>query len=424
MPAEITVSDLDEILALVQDYQETKENVTTGLKNGLVAKSKQKSIPPKTVIEKITPPERMKVFTGRAGFFPCKIPIKFSNNHCVYRLDFGDRFIFVKCKFFQQSIIQQMKDLDRKIRLGCEPTHMLYKVTAFVTGKKIKNCTATILFQPVNPEDMIDFEKNILLKHSTDPKCLNMTFEPYIPKWISEIDNPVEKKPSPLPAATAELIIEHSNNLYEKKLTEKVKSKKPKDIVNFEYSSRPFFTPEYISAVTAAFELQMTKSNDLVIQQFTYHKSVMDFALIKNNIVTEVEIKASIGDYWNDFQKLISNGRYLLNKHNMIKNGKYIANHFYFLCPNGVIKESEIPSHCGFIIADRINEEATDFKFTVVKSAPITHSGYAGESFYKTLSKNLLNLLKNARVTIKSLSELINATEKEKLHKNKPSDQR
>ena len=95
----------------------------------------------------------------------------------------------------------------------------------------------------------------------------------------------------------------------------------------------------------------------------------------KSNIIYEYEIKISKKDFLNDFKKLY--------KHNKLKGifpEKYNEewylnntgtagrpNYFYYVCPQDLIKESEIPIYSGLIYI-------SDNHMTVIKKAPKLHS--------------------------------------------------
>lgn len=415
MAIKFTDEELNEILSLIPEVEKKEIIQPTPLK---ISQEPKKSTP---VTHKNIPAgtESFKPPIGSPRTFPCKIPKGIPNTHCIYRLNFDEKYLFIKCKFFHQSILLNMKEIDRRMRLGCTPENILYKVIPFIIKNKVNICSVDILFQPDDVAELLPFEKKILEQAKTDPNCLNITFEPYEPKWISDLLSGVttSKLAKPvLSKPTAEIIITHSAEAYDKNKTDKKKKtlKKVKNIVEVP-KDRLRYSPEFMKDLYLEIERQMAPQNDLFLPQFSYKNSIMDFLLVKNNIVTEIEVKSAVADYWNDFQKLVMGGKHLANKHKLLTSGSFVSNYFYFLAPPGVILPDEIPDHCGFIIAEYTGDK---FTFKVVKTAPKLHDGYVGESFYRTIAKTLSGALKSAKQTIRNLSSMIDAQEEEKLYKN------
>jgi hypothetical protein len=79
----------------------------------------------------------------------------------------------------------------------------------------------------------------------------------------------------------------------------------------------------------------------------------------KNDYLTEFEVKVSRSDFLVDKKKL--KWRF----YNLAINHK-IANRFFYVCPEGLISESEVPENAGLIYANRET-------LTVIKPAPLIH---------------------------------------------------
>lgn len=414
-----------ELLSMIPDSMPEVDNSTSSLKTTSKLKIEPVKEPKIIPVKKFTPkPAAYKPITG-SRIFPCIMPKKYSNSFCIYRINFEEKFIIVKCKSFYDSVLTNMSDIDRKMRLGIEASHHLFKVVNHILKSKSNICTIEILFQPETVDELLGFESQILNDNRKNKNCLNVLFEPYIPKWISEVIKEKEQKVNPLlQPASAAVLIHNSDLIYSASPTNVKKKRlpKPKDLISIP-RDRPKYDPEYISLLKSSFEKQNIPGNDLFISEFSYRRSIMDFLIIKGNIVTEVELKTNISDYWNDFQKLVSGGKILVNKHKMLINGKFVSNYFYFLSPPGVILLDEIPDHCGFIVATPV-DGPENFSFKVIKPAPKLHSNFVGESFYKTMASALISAIVNYKTIIKSLNETINAKTKTKLNKNKPSDAR
>lgn len=109
----------------------------------------------------------------------------------------------------------------------------------------------------------------------------------------------------------------------------------------------------------------------------------------------EIEIKYSKADFKNDFKKCYTNaaGEKFL-KHDKISCGDYICNHFSFLLPMGMLKKTEVPSHCG-IIEFYHNPDHWKTDFHIVRApAKIHEENYWNlvdkEHFLRRLSMNLV----------------------------------
>ncbi len=94
--------------------------------------------------------------------------------------------------------------------------------------------------------------------------------------------------------------------------------------------------------------------SDIMIPNFYHYMYEMDcFKLIaKTQWVVEYEVKISRADYFNDFKKMRElgskhypeiRGYKKLFKHDAIREGLG-PNRFFFICPEGLIKKSELPA--------------------------------------------------------------------------------
>lgn len=71
----------------------------------------------------------------------------------------------------------------------------------------------------------------------------------------------------------------------------------------------------------------------------------------KARMVYEYEIKTSRADFKKDFSKISKHKIYSSDRPYMVKHRNYPKkpNHFYYVCTEGLIKPSEIPSYAGLI---------------------------------------------------------------------------
>jgi len=113
----------------------------------------------------------------------------------------------------------------------------------------------------------------------------------------------------------------------------------------------------------------------------------------KSGQMYEFEIKISRSDFLADFtnkqhkHKLLSE-RKALYTYPKWKRGKQtnetydlivLPNRFYYTCPEGLIKEEELPEYAGLVY---ISEN----KYTEIKSAPLLHHHKANEIIYKNIA--------------------------------------
>jgi hypothetical protein len=134
--------------------------------------------------------------------------------------------------------------------------------------------------------------------------------------------------------------------------------------------------------------LQQLFPGAMIIEQFPYMTTIMDYAVIIKDRLIEVEVKIDKSDYASDFLKIVKGGRVAFNKHSALKAGKFVDNQFYFMVPQRLITSKEIPDHVGLITFKEVDNLLS---INILKEAPLLHSNYLGKSFYFTLSKHLLS---------------------------------
>lgn len=106
-----------------------------------------------------------------------------------------------------------------------------------------------------------------------------------------------------------------------------------------------------------------------------------------SDIVYEYEIKNSRSDFRADFKKTYKHDRLSGRKD---KDQEYIKwngnpgrpNHFYYVCREGLIKDTEVPEYAGLIYV-------TDSGIKVQKKAPKLHSFKANDKLIRAVAKLL-----------------------------------
>lgn len=108
------------------------------------------------------------------------------NVSCIYKFWFGKKYYIGKSQKLHGTVDWVAAEVDRRLRLGVMPDHLLYNIVNHVRRTRVISFSIEILFQCDNPEELLKEEFTILRKEKDCPECLNATFVPYIPKWISE----------------------------------------------------------------------------------------------------------------------------------------------------------------------------------------------------------------------------------------------
>lgn len=132
---------------------------------------------------------------------------------------------------------------------------------------------------------------------------------------------------------------------------------------------------------------------DLVIPNFFHGRYEMDlFKLTDSGLITEYEVKVSRSDFLRDAKKShdvydFSSGNIYgvgkKNKHEQLQSGDGTPNRFYFVVPEGMLKDGECPKFAGLL------EFCEEGWFRQVKTAPLLHKRTVPQSVYKDISVKL-----------------------------------
>jgi len=90
---------------------------------------------------------------------------------------------------------------------------------------------------------------------------------------------------------------------------------------------------------------------DIILPNYFLGNCEADVLRIRRSgLVYEYEIKTSRADYFNDFKKGFTGWNLPTSvKHNHLQNGQRKCNRFFFVVPDGLIKDSEVPEYAGLI---------------------------------------------------------------------------
>lgn len=108
--------------------------------------------------------------------------------------------------------------------------------------------------------------------------------------------------------------------------------------------------------------------------------------IAKDGVMTEYEIKCSHQDFTRDFIDKEE-------KHHALDVGydeSEIPNFFYFICPDGLIRKSEIPHYAGLIYL--VDQGMNKYLKTIVK-APILTSQRITSDMWKKIANSLIDRL-------------------------------
>lgn len=121
---------------------------------------------------------------------PRPFPVKFKENYpsypCIYKVYFGTKFIIMKAKALKQSVTAMMENIDRRIRLGYKDDDPQINVYKHIKKARVVTAVVEVLFHSENHGELMAFEADVLNKYNGNPLCLNTTFIPYQPAWISQ----------------------------------------------------------------------------------------------------------------------------------------------------------------------------------------------------------------------------------------------
>ena len=118
------------------------------------------------------------------------------------------------------------------------------------------------------------------------------------------------------------------------------------------------------------------------VKYFTENLNVYDWEsdvlkITKSGYAYEFEIKISRADFKNDFKHKKKKHTLLESKESSSK----IPNYFYYVVPEGLINDEEIPEHAGliYVLGNIIGNGRVYYQFQEIKKAPKLHSNKIDE---------------------------------------------
>lgn len=132
------------------------------------------------------------------------------------------------------------------------------------------------------------------------------------------------------------------------------------------------------------------------VKYFTENLNVYDWEsdvlkITKSGYAYEFEIKISKADFKNDFKHKKKKHLLLENKENQVK----MPNYFYYVVPEDLITEDEVPEYAGLIYvhATVIGNCRIYYQFEEIKAAPKLHSNKIDESNLNLIDKFYYNYI-------------------------------
>ena len=132
------------------------------------------------------------------------------------------------------------------------------------------------------------------------------------------------------------------------------------------------------------------------VKYFTENLNVYDWEsdvlkITKSGYAYEFEIKISRGDFKNDF-------KHKKKKHLLLEskdNGAKMPNYFYYVVPEGLITEEEVPEYAGLIYvhATVIGNNRVYYQFQEIKTAPKLHGNKIDENNLNLIDKFYYNYI-------------------------------
>lgn len=158
------------------------------------------------------------------------------------------------------------------------------------------------------------------------------------------------------------------------------------------------------------------------VKYFTENLNVYDWEsdvlkITKSGYAYEFEIKISRSDFKNDFKHKKKKHLLLESKDNSTK----MPNYFYYVVPEGLVTEEEVPEYAGLIYvhATVISDSRVYYQFQEIKAAPRLHGNKIDEDSLKLVDKFYYNYIHWKHKHEKDLTEYKEQLEKYRSYEGK-----
>lgn len=144
-----------------------------------------------------------------------KNPAKVVNDKlAVYKIHLGSKYFIWKGKSLKGSIEQNFSDI-QKLIWSPKPDHIFMPMIKQIKAGRVLSAKVEVMITTDDPKVFLETERKLLAEGKADVACINLIFEPYIPKWLQE---QLQQKPAPVvptrnKAITATLPVETAKPL-------------------------------------------------------------------------------------------------------------------------------------------------------------------------------------------------------------------
>lgn len=123
-----------------------------------------------------------------ANPFRVKYRGEYKSVMCVYKIWVGDKYFIGSAKALKQHIEQLSIGIDRQLRNGIKADGLYYNLIIEIQKTNIQVVEAEIIHTANSGFNMLMYCYNELQISKNDSNCLNTTYQPYIPGWVSVKD--------------------------------------------------------------------------------------------------------------------------------------------------------------------------------------------------------------------------------------------
>ena len=95
-----------------------------------------------------------------------------------------DKFLIWKGKSLTQSVANLSGAIHRALQFPVASGHLFEKLMAQVESKRCLWVEIDVVEYASDPLNMLQVEFLLLQKEKSNPNCLNVSFDPHIPKWV------------------------------------------------------------------------------------------------------------------------------------------------------------------------------------------------------------------------------------------------
>lgn len=120
----------------------------------------------------------------------CPYPVRYRDEEnvqpkrCVYKIWADGKFMIWKGLSLTQSVSQVSEQIHRSLSRPPKSGDLFEKLMRRIEDNRLLFIEVEAIQYADSALDLLKSEYNLLQESKNNPDCLNMSFEPYIPKWI------------------------------------------------------------------------------------------------------------------------------------------------------------------------------------------------------------------------------------------------